>query len=117
MSSVHLAACPNPWCAGHQVIPAALTLKRSGWRVICGCGVGTFRCETEAEAITAWNTRATPARLPDREAIEMAIDSAVESTEWQMSNFMPAVGESGKTCEARRLRSAVIDAVCDAIDP
>lgn len=60
---VTLKPCPNPWCI--STTTPVRTLQSSGeWRVMCGCGVVTHRHKTEAEAITAWNTRPEAQSLP-----------------------------------------------------
>jgi len=57
-----LKACPNPWCTSAATpIPLRRT-PAPNWYVACGCGVQTFNCNTEAEAITAWNRRPEPSR-------------------------------------------------------
>lgn len=60
--SENLKPCPNPWCASTSApLPAN---GRSGWRIVCACGVRTFSCAYYDDAITAWNTRARQAGEP-----------------------------------------------------
>ena len=60
MMSEKLRPCPNPWCKTNrpQRIRTELTFAgvvRS--RVECTCGVKGPRCDTEEEAVAAWNHR------------------------------------------------------------
>lgn len=62
-----LMPCPNPWCES-EVAP--FTRKGQMTReapvqvqVECGCGIYGPACDTEAEALAAWNTRPTSARI------------------------------------------------------
>lgn len=61
-----LKTCPNPWC---PVSSPPLPVKgKSGWSVLCGCGVQTWRQDTEDEAIAAWSTRTPDPRIAELEA-------------------------------------------------
>lgn len=57
-----LLPCPNPWCT--QSTPPVVHGPSAGvrplWFVAHACGVNAQPRDTEAEAITAWNTRPTP---------------------------------------------------------
>ena len=58
---VTLKPCPAPWCAGHED-EVEVTGYRGMKFVVCGhCGCATPDEATEAEAIAAWNTRASAA--------------------------------------------------------
>lgn len=72
-----LLPCPNPWCAS-STLPLPVGLKRDGWRVLCGCGVGTYRCETRDEAITAWNTRPALEARPLPEGVGGVVERLTE---------------------------------------
>ena len=51
------ARCPTPWCA-HDEPPDTWQGCDDKYTVICAsCQVEGSYCDTEAEAITAWNTR------------------------------------------------------------
>lgn len=52
-----LKPCPNPWCVGHQHLPAK---GKAGWRVICAYGVQTFAHDEMSDAVAQWNTRPAP---------------------------------------------------------
>lgn len=72
---VELKPCPNPWCISTGM-PLPTRFVGGFWRATCVCGVATHRHDTEAEAITAWNTRAADTII-ERQA--KAIDEAREA--------------------------------------
>lgn len=65
---------PCPFCGGNAETRNSKWVGRDHWGVACtGCGDPWFDCraDTEAEAITAWNTRTPePAAAPGDEALE-----------------------------------------------
>lgn len=63
-------ACPTPWCSKEDQ-PYTWQGPDDKWMVICStCNVEGPNCNTESEAIAAWNTR-SQAKAPDdlREAV------------------------------------------------
>lgn len=55
-----LKPCLVPWCGNSQPRAKSTLPVNGGWKyiVICGgCGLTTNYFATEAEAVTAWNTR------------------------------------------------------------
>ena len=71
--SEELKACPFCGCEDVEVFhhPDRGGMIGDSWHVECGaekCGNGTCHHETKAEAITAWNTRATDAALASLQA-------------------------------------------------
>lgn len=52
-------------------MPVKSSYADDAWRVMCGCGVQTYRQDTEAEARTAWNTRAALTRPTAASAVEV----------------------------------------------
>lgn len=117
MDDVKLKGCPNPWCTS-TTPPLPCALKREGWRVLCGCGVSTFRFPAEAEAIAAWNRRAAEAALTaERERGERAAE-AIERQVPVTINYLVQNGLGRNFAEvltshyldvARGLRAALTD--------
>lgn len=78
--------CPNPWCES-EVVPfirkGSLTREApTQVQVECGCGIYGPACNTEAEAIAAWNTRTPPASQSDdrwKDSREL-----IESEKWDV---------------------------------
>jgi Lar family restriction alleviation protein len=67
---------PCPFCGGE---PAPHDYEDGYWQIVCTCtAFGALR-GTEAEAITAWNTRALT-RLELRQAIEQRLSKALGGT-------------------------------------
>jgi len=85
VEGVALAACP--FCAGTETGLYRPTEAREGsgwhdWFVRCHqCHVESAEYETEAEAVTAWNTRTTPPARSYADAIEDAAKVAEAYTE------------------------------------
>lgn len=69
-----LLPCPNPWCDS-AVPPWSTLAPGSGYWVTCGCGFAACLRSTEAEAITAWNTRTPPVREDVLEVVKHAWDA------------------------------------------
>jgi hypothetical protein len=61
---VELLPCPNPWCYGDRL---SVRWTSTVFKAHCNCGMAGPAGDTEAEAITAWNTRLTtaPQGIPD----------------------------------------------------
>jgi len=70
-----LKPCPNPFCAhsSPKIWQGAVAKK---WRGTCRqCHIETAAFDTEAEAITAWNTRASDELVPELVgALELALE-------------------------------------------
>jgi hypothetical protein len=52
-----LKPCPNPWCDRPDNLRVSVNCNR--WRVWCPCNLCGPEAASHAEAIIAWNTRAT----------------------------------------------------------
>jgi hypothetical protein len=68
-----LLPCPNPWCKtkNRPVLYPIRGFTKPLWAVCCPCGVQAPDGLSEAEAVTAWNTRSPS---PGREEIAKVID-------------------------------------------
>lgn len=83
---------PCPFCGSEQI---AIVPQAEWWAIICkACGSGSGTCDTEAEAITAWNTRTSA------EAASAArVEALVEALRWYADTFCEGFGECvGDTC-------------------
>lgn len=64
-----LEPCPNPWCVSEVAVfirKGSLTREAPEQvQIECGCGIYGPACDTEAEAIAAWNRRTPPASQSD----------------------------------------------------
>lgn len=69
-----LEPCPNPWC--DRPGSARVAPLYEAFRVFCECSMAGPTCATEAEAITAWNTRADDTLITEARAIIEQIEPA-----------------------------------------
>ncbi len=80
-----LLPCPNPWCEGPEregdFSPVVGRRQFGNWSVGCSsCPMDGPIRRTEAEAITAWNTRANQlAVVPSVEVIAGCIENCADS--------------------------------------
>lgn len=116
MDKVHLEPCPNQWCErveGPVVWPPE---QRPKWNVIClDCGVQGPVADTEAEAITAWNTRPTP--VHGEELVEKVAQSLWDSLRNKMGAHQQDLprGRSDFRDLARAALSAMPDPVAEIV--
>lgn len=83
---VALEPCPNPWCeAGEREGDFSPQVQRGHFGnryVSCtSCNMRGPTGQTEAEAITAWNTRAALSAMPSGDGVREALVSSTESME------------------------------------
>lgn len=79
--TVKLLPCPNPWCE-HEANPATYQATSGRWRCGCEeCGIEAPWAKTKADAIAAWNTRATltrPVEAGVREGLAAELGHEIE---------------------------------------
>ncbi|SEJ16115.1 Restriction alleviation protein Lar [Sphingomonas sp. OV641] len=91
VSVTQLKPCPNPWCEQSDPVVGE---RRDVWRakrplrVQCQCGMAGPDADTEAGAITAWNTRAStqPAPAFPREEVAAEVRALRDALLWYRDN-------------------------------
>jgi hypothetical protein len=110
--------CPNPWCIARSP-PLPCALKHDGWRVLCECGVASWRKPTEAEAIAEWNTRPEAATITSLTAeVERLRDAMAEArTTISVASSVLYSAEAYQTSNLCDDTIETIDAALAAIQP
>ena len=88
--SAELLPCPNPWCEGPEregdFSPVAYRRQFGNWAVGCtSCSMDGPIRPTEAEAITAWNTRT--GQLVERDGVA----EVVGETQGERASLIDAI--------------------------